>query len=131
MKLFLFFLFATGVLKSNGQAVTGSEIVDNLAKSKLYIFAQEHNNKANTLLEQELLLALNKKYNLRIDILEYAHSAAFLINQYLQTGQDSILSFINAEAPFNFIRSIKAHNDSVCLSPMQSLTSHQKETMQW
>lgn len=113
MKYILFLLFAAGLLKSNGQGITGSAIVDNLPKSKLYIFAQEHNNKANTILEQELLLALNKKYNLRIDILEYAHSAAFLINQYLKTGEDSILSFINAEAPFTFIRAIKAHNDSI------------------
>jgi hypothetical protein len=64
MKHLLFLLFAAGLLKSNGQGVAGYEIVDKLPKSKLYIFAQEHN---------------------------------------LETGQDTILSFINAEAPFKFM----------------------------
>ena len=112
MRFLILITFSLTLVRSHGQGIDAA-FVKNLEKNQLYILAQAHNNKANTILENELLLALNKKYNVRYDIIEYAHSAAFLVNQYLLSGHDSLLSFINPEANFSFIKSIKAHNDSL------------------
>lgn len=114
MRHFIFIIFSLTVLKSKAQSVLGSSIVNSLGKSEFYFIGQAHNNKANTILEKEILLALNNKYKVRYNLLEYAHSAAFLVNQYLETGQDSLLAFINSEAKFKFIKTIKAYNDTIC-----------------
>lgn len=95
-----------------GQSNLGSDVAKSLHKSQFYFVGQGHNNEANTIIEKELLLALNAKYNVQYDILEYSHSAAFLINQYLQTGNEDFLKCINPAANFNFIKAIKAYNDT-------------------
>ena len=38
---------------------------------------------------------------------------AFLLNQYLETGQDSILNFIDSKGNFSLVRTIKDFNDTV------------------
>lgn len=112
MKYSLVILFSLWILTCNGQTGLGRTVTEKLEPYQFYFIGQAHNNKANTLLEKELLLALNKKWGVRYDILEYSHSAAFLINEYLQTGEDSLLAVINSGAPFNFIRAVKTHNDT-------------------
>jgi|GEM_PF-3636811 len=93
------------------QAIFPKNIADSLPKSSVYFVGQLHYNKANAIVEQELLLALNVKYGLRYDILEFPHSVAFLLNQYLLTGQDSFLTFIHPAARFPVVRAVKQYND--------------------
>lgn len=99
--------------KSDAQYFSADNVIDSIGKTKFYFFGQLHGNQANILLEKECLFALTKKYGVQYDILEYAHSIAFLFNMYLQTGQDSFLTFINANAKFSFIKTIKAYNDTI------------------
>lgn len=112
MRLILLTLIVFSIFTSKGQSKIGDFVVDKLEKSRFYFIGQAHNNKANSILEEEMLLALHLKYNVSYDILEYSHSFAFILNQYLRTGSDSLLTFINPNATFNFIKSVKAFNDN-------------------
>ncbi|HEX7847727.1 MAG TPA: hypothetical protein VF476_18130 [Chitinophagaceae bacterium] len=111
------FLFVVSLLIASvfcqAQNSWHEKMIDSLGKVEFYLIAQLHNNQANTIIEKELLFSLNKKYGLQYDILEYGHSVAFLVNQYLVTGQDSLLKFIDPKASFQFIRAVKAYNDSL------------------
>lgn len=113
MKKLLLLCFITGFVAAKAQNIVLAEWFGKLEPKQFYFAGQGHNNQANIIIENELLLALNIKYHVRYCILEYAHSTAFLINQYLQSGNDSLLKFIQAEAGFTYIRSVKAHNDSL------------------
>lgn len=102
------------VFPADSAAHFARHITENLPAAKAYFIGQLHNNKANTLLEKELLFALNRQRGLRYDLLEYSHSAAFILNQYLDTGQDSLLALFHLKgAPFSFVRAVKAHNDAI------------------
>lgn len=113
MRYLLSFLICIGSLYSNGQNNLGIDIVSNLPRAQVYFVGQLHNNEANTIIEEALLLSLHAKYDVQYQLLEYAHSAAFLINRYLQTGDEDLLKFIHADAKFNFIKSIKAYNNNL------------------
>ncbi|MDB5200219.1 MAG: hypothetical protein JWO92_2182 [Chitinophagaceae bacterium] len=89
------------------------QIVATLPEEKFYFLGQLHNNEANTILEKEFLFSLNKQFGVSYDIIEYSHSLAVIFNEYLLTGQDSLLSFITPKANFKFIKSVKQFNDSV------------------
>lgn len=106
----LFFSLVCNTLYAQHNVV--AQAVNKLEKSQFYFVGQGHNNKANIIIEQELLFALNQKFGVRYDILEYAHSAAVIINQYLKTGDRSLLNSINASANFSFIRAVKKYNDT-------------------
>jgi hypothetical protein len=90
-----------------------SSAVDNLNQADFYFVGQAHGNQANIIIEKGLLLSLSNKFNVRNYILEYGQSLAFLLNQYLETGQDSILSFINSKGNFDLVKTIKSFNDTV------------------
>ncbi|MGH2644843.1 MAG: hypothetical protein ACRDE2_12895, partial [Chitinophagaceae bacterium] len=92
-----------------------SSVADNLKDNDFFIVGQLHDNMANTLIEKDILFSLDKRFGVRYDILEYAESAAFLLNQYLNTGNDSLLLIINPKAGFNFIASVKKFNDTTHL----------------
>jgi hypothetical protein len=88
-------------------------LVNGIPPGKYYFIGQAHYNSANIPLEQGLLLTLNRKYGLRYDILEYGHSTAIILNEYLRSGADSLLTFIHTAAPFAFIKTVKKLNDTV------------------
>lgn len=90
-----------------------SSAVNSLSESDFYFVGQAHGNQANAIIENGLLFSLNKKFNVRYYILEWSQSLAFLLNQYLETGQDSIFNFINPRANFGFLKTIKSFNDTV------------------
>jgi hypothetical protein len=90
-----------------------NDYVNTLGQNKFYFVGQAHSNKANTLIEQQLLFSLHKTYGVRYNIMEYGHSAAFLINLYLESGDERFLSVINQDAGFGFIKAIKAYNDAL------------------
>lgn len=113
MRYLFSFLICIGSLYSNGQNNLGIDIVSNLPRAQVYFVGQLHNNEANAIIEEALLLSLHTKYDVQYQLLEYAHSAAFLINRYLQTGDEDLLKFIHADAKFNFIKSIKAYNNNL------------------
>ena len=113
LQYYLVLLFCVISLSLNGQSKFWSDIANRLPKSKFYFVGQGHNNEANTIIEKELLFSLNAKYHVQYDILENAHSAAFLINQYLQTGKEIFLKSIDSTASFNFIKAVKAYNDTI------------------
>jgi hypothetical protein len=87
--------------------------VENLKQADFYFIGQAHGNQANIIIERDLLLSLNRKFNVRYYILEYGQSLAFFLNQYLETGQDSILNFINSKGNFDLVKTIKHFNDTV------------------
>lgn len=95
------------------QNFSRENLIDSLEDSKIYFIGQLHCNLANNVLERELLIGLNRKYGVQYNILEYGHSVAFLINEYLKSSQDSFLKYINPSANFSFIKSIKCFNDSL------------------
>ena len=111
MKKLLFLCFITGFVAAKAQNIVLAEWFEKLEPKQFYFVGQGHNNEANGIIEKEFLFALNKKYNVRYHILEYNHSVAFLLNQYLQNGEDALLTFIHPEAGFSFIRAVKAYND--------------------
>lgn len=121
MKRVIIFFFLFSFMKGNAQdSLTDksadsvlSSAVNNLSESDFYFVGQEHANQANTIIEKALLFLLNKKFNVHYYILEWGQSLAFLLNQYLETGQDSILDFINPKGNFYFLRTIKSFNDTV------------------
>jgi hypothetical protein len=111
--IFISFLFAISFNTYAQPANVVDSLVKNIPPSKYFFIGQAHNNMVNVPLEQELLFALNRKYGLRYDILEYSHSTAVILNEYLRTGADSLLTTIHAEAPFTFIRAVKKFNDKI------------------
>jgi hypothetical protein len=110
MRYFLFCFLMITSTRSNTQYFPASDVADSIGKNKFYFVGQLHCNDANVIIEKELLFALNSKYGVQYDILEYAHSVAFLLNEYLQSGNDSLLSFINSKAGFSFIKAIRTYN---------------------
>lgn len=98
---------------TDSSALFAKQITGTLPEAGFYFIGQLHNNAANTILEKELLFSLNKRFSVSYDILEYSHSVAVILNEYLITGQDSLLDFIDQNAGFSFIRSVKQFNDTV------------------
>ncbi len=113
MRVILFLFVWLFCCEASSQPLLLTDCTNQLPKKKVYFVGQGHYNQANTIIEKELLFALNKKYKLRYAILEYGHSIAFLLNQYLESGVDSLLKWVHPEAPFTYIRAIKKYNDSV------------------
>ncbi len=113
MRYLLTFLICISRLYAIGQTNLGVEIVSQLPNSRIYFVGQLHNNEANTIIEEALLLSLHAKHDVQYELLEYGHSAAFLLNQYLQTGNDEFLQFIHPDAKFNFIKKVKVYNDAI------------------
>lgn len=83
--------------------------IGGLKDGKFYMISQIHNSKIDIPLEKELLFALHPK-GVQYDISEYPHSAFFLINEYLKSGDTSILKLISINAPFTFIREVYSFN---------------------
>ncbi len=73
------------------------------------MISQIHNSKIDIPLEKELLFSLHAK-GVYYDISEYPHSAFFLINEYLKSGDTSILKLISTKAPFTFIKEVYLFN---------------------
>lgn len=115
----LFFLFSFMKLKAQDSPIDKSadsvlsSAVNSLSESDFYFVGQAHENQANAIIENGLLFSLNKKFNVRYYILEWGQSFAFLLNQYLETGQDSILEFVHAKSNFDLVKAIKSFNDTV------------------
>jgi len=109
--LCLFFTAAIAQATNNVQQLA-TQITDSIPSARFYFVGQAHNNKANTQIEQALLFALNQKHNVTYDILEHGHSTAMLLNEYLRSGDTSVLNIINADAPFSFIKSVRQYNDT-------------------
>ncbi len=113
MRYLLYFFICISRLCAIGQTNLGTDLVSHLPNSRVYFVGQLHNNEANAIIEKTLTLSLHAKYDVQYQLLEYAHSAAFFINRYLQTGEEELLKFIHADAKFNFIKTIKAYNNSL------------------
>jgi len=77
-----------------------------------YFIGQAHGNMVNTLLEKEFLFALNRKYGVRYEILEYGHSLAVIFNEYIESGNDSLLTYISPGSNFTLLKAVKHFNDS-------------------
>lgn len=90
-----------------------SAAVNSLDESNFYFVGQAHANQANSIIGKDMFFLLNKKFNVHYYILEWGQSLAFLLNQYLETGQDSILNFISTKGNFDFLKTIKSFNDTV------------------
>ncbi len=121
MKRIIFLFFVFSFAKVQGQDSFANKEYDsllssaagNLNQADFYFVGQAHGNQTNIIIERDLLLSLNLKFNVRYYVLEYGQSLAFLLNQYLETGQDSILSFINSKGNFDLVKTIKDFNDTV------------------
>jgi len=121
MKRIIILLFIVSFVKVQAQSNFSNKEYDNLLASAVenlnqadfYFVGQAHGNQANIIIERDLLLSLNHKFNVRYYILEYGQSLAFLLNQYLETGQDSILNFINSKGNFDLVKTIKGFNDTI------------------
>ena len=112
------FVFSTNIIAQPRVPADSSRffvksIVTSLPDAEVYFIGQLHGNEANNIMEKEFLFLLNEQRKINYDLLEYSHSTAVIINEYLQTGNDSLLASVDKEAGFKFIRSIKAFNDSV------------------
>lgn len=109
LTIFLFVLYQTVL----SQDFSGKRIIDSLEDTKFYFVGQLHCNFANSIIEKQLFFGLNQKYGVQYNIIEYSHSVAFLINEYLKSGQDSFLTKIHPSANFSFIKAVKSFNDSL------------------
>ena len=83
--------------------------IENLKEGNFYMISQIHNSKIDIPLEKEFLFSLHSK-GVYYDISEYPHSAFFLINEYLKSGDTSILKLVNLKAPFTFIKDVYLFN---------------------
>ena len=83
--------------------------IENLNDGNFYMISQIHNSKIDIPLEKELLFSLHSR-GVYYNISEYPHSAFFLINEYLKSGDTSILKLISTKAPFNFIKEVYSFN---------------------
>jgi hypothetical protein len=110
MKCLFLLLFSTLLMQVRSQPIL--DLTDNLPMSDFYMIAQHHNSAANRIIDESLFFQLHEKYGVRFNIIEYSHSAAFLINRFLDTGDSIYLKRINETAPFSFIKKIKEWNDS-------------------
>jgi len=93
--------------KSLQQHIAGN--IEHLKDGDFYMISQIHRSKIDIPLEKELLFALHSK-GVYYDICEYPHSAFFLINEYLGSGDTSILKLVSPDAPFTFIKDVYLFN---------------------
>lgn len=110
LSVFVLFVMQQSTL---AQDFSSKKVIDSLEDKKFYFVGQLHCNLANNIIERELLLGLNSKYCVQYNLIEYGHSVAFLINEYLKSGQDSFLKYINPNANFSLVKGIKKFNDSL------------------
>lgn len=119
MRILITLAFFAFVLNGRAQnavdtnAAFAKQVVQGLPAAGYYFIGQLHNNAANTILEKELLFALHNRFGKTYDIIEYGHSLAFMFNEYLRTGEDSILSYTLPSANFHFVKAVRAFNDTV------------------
>lgn len=106
----------TNCIKFNASFFQDTElhqnIIENIANLKdgnFYMISQIHNSKIDIPLEKEFLFSLHSK-GVYYDISEYPHSAFFLINEYLKSGDTSILKLVSTKAPFNFVKDVYLFN---------------------
>lgn len=83
--------------------------IGNLKDGDFYMISQIHNSKIDIPLEKEFLFSLHAE-GVYYNISEYPHSAFFLVNEYLKSGDTTILELINPEAPFTFFKEVYEFN---------------------
>jgi hypothetical protein len=96
---------------NDGLPVVVQKNISELPKGDFYMISQIHNSKIDIPLEQELLFALNNE-GVYYDISEYPHSAFFLINEYLKTGDTALLKLVSEKAPFKFVKNVYQFNQT-------------------
>ncbi len=106
----------TNCINSNASFFQDTELhqniianIENLKDGNFYMISQIHNSKIDIPLEKEFLFSLHSK-GVYYDISEYPHSAFFLINEYLKSGDTSILKLVSSKAPFTFVKDVYLFN---------------------
>lgn len=88
-------------------------LADSLPNADCYFIGQAHLNKLNTTLELELLLQLHARHGVQFEILEYSHSAAMIMNEYLETGNDDLLKSLDSAGNFMLLRGVRQYNQAL------------------
>ncbi len=77
-------------LKNN--AVSSIQITEkDLIEKKAFIVSENHGIEDNTIMKYQFITYLNQVKNLRYILYEISYSSGYLLNEYLQTGNESIL----------------------------------------
>ncbi len=94
-------------------ASLASSVTDSLPDADCYFIGQAHLNKLNTSLELELLLQLHARHGVQFEILEYSHSAAIIMNEYLETGKEDLLKSLDSNGNFSLLRGVRQYNQAL------------------
>lgn len=62
---------------------------------KIIMLGEEHYMAANTILQADLFIHLNKQFGVRHLLIEFGRAEAYLYNQYLQTGDEWYINHTN------------------------------------
>lgn len=71
------------------------ELQKDISGKKLILIGEIHHMAANSILQADLLIYLNKKFGIRHLLLEYGRAEAWLYNKYLETGNEKYISYTN------------------------------------
>lgn len=86
-------------------------LIDSIPSGDFYMIGETHNYFANNELLLSLMKSLQPKgvYNI---VNELPHATCFLFNEYLATGNDSLLALIQPQATYNVLKAIRAMNET-------------------
>lgn len=90
------------------QPLTG-QLISRLPEKDFYLVGEAHTFLANNDFQYSLIKALHEKgvHNVANEL---PHAACFLFNEYLETGNDSILTWLTPNATYSVLKKVRAFN---------------------
>jgi hypothetical protein len=86
-------------------------LINKLKKKDFYLIGEAHTFLANNDFQFSLIKALHK-FNVFNIANELPHSTCFIFNQYLETGNDSLLTLLKPSATYNLLRRVRDFNQN-------------------
>ena len=86
-------------------------LIDKLDTKDFYLIGEAHTFLANNDFQFSLIKALHKLsvYNIANEL---PHSTCFIFNQYLDTGNDSLLTLLKPSATYNILKKVREFNQN-------------------
>ncbi|CAN5312536.1 hypothetical protein BH10BAC1_BH10BAC1_18070 [soil metagenome] len=88
---------------------------NSLRNYQFYFSGESHYKPGNLQLKLQLLKKLYKEQNVRIVFLERGYSEGWLVNKYLETGDMTVLDYVNDDFEKSFYLELKKFNDSLMM----------------
>jgi hypothetical protein len=100
----------------NTESYADLHFLDSTVKTyKFFLFGEIHNAQSNNARKIKFLKYLHRTANVRHLFIEYPYSAAYIYNQFLKTGNDSLLKIVHTRHPedITFFKQLYQFNQTI------------------